>query len=217
MNTTETTTKTQKKPTKTPKKARKKVGRPRKKVTKKKVKANQKSGKKASTKKASTTTRLVTRRELALKLATHPATITKWENQGMPVAKLGRRGKPSYFDLDDVKSWRGEKERARAEGGELNLQQERARKERAQALVSEQTHAVRAGELMRADDVAETWYREISAVRSKLLSWRAVLEEQLARAYEVGGARALGEALSKEVNQLLTELSDGEHMAGASE
>ena len=42
---------------------------------------------------------LVTRRELADLLTLQPMTVTKWEQLGMPIAKRGRKGRPSLYAL----------------------------------------------------------------------------------------------------------------------
>ncbi len=168
------------------------VGRPRKKPAAKKPKK-----------------RLLTRRELAAKLGVYMDTITKWEKSGLPISEPGRPGQSTLYELRDVQKWRKDREKAAHENGSFNVQQERARKERAQALVAEQTLEVRSGELMRADDVADTWHKEIAAVRGKFLAWPATMSDQLGRAFELGGVRALEEKMTEGIHELLTELSEG--------
>ncbi len=95
---------------------------------------------------------LVTRRELAVERGVHMMTITKWEHEGMPIAERGRRGKPSRYSIPAVRAWLDHREEAARIGTSLDLVQERARKEHAQAILAEQTVAIRAGELVPRED-----------------------------------------------------------------
>lgn len=151
--------------------------------------------------------KLYTRKEIAAKFGVALGTVTKWEQAGLPVAKPGSRGTPSRFELAAVRKWRREREAAGRDTGAVDLVRERARKERAQAELAEQTIQVRAGELLLRADVEATWNKEISAVRAKLLSWPAVLSDQLGRAFELGGVLELEKRLQAAVEELLTELS----------
>lgn len=155
--------------------------------------------------------RLLTRKELAEKLGVVQDTITKWEQAGLPVAEPGSRGIASMFSLADVRKWKRNREKAAQQNGTVDLTRERARKERSQAELAEQTLAVRAGELVRASEVAETWAAEIAAVRSKLLSWPATLSDRVYRVAELEDVRGVEKVLTEAVEELLLELSTGKH------
>lgn len=176
-----------------------------------------KKAKKAPAKKVATRRRrLLTRIELSKRLEVYPDTISKWERAGLPVAEPGRRGLASLYDLAAVQKWRADREKAAKQNGTFDLQRERARKERAQALVAEQTLAVRAGELIPRAEVVQTWSKELAAIRSKLLAWPATLSDQIVRAAELGGVPAVEKLLQTAVEELLTELSTGKAQAEAS-
>ena len=160
--------------------------------------------------------KLITRRELAVVLNVHPMTVSKWEREGLPIAEVGRRGQASLDSVADTRKWIKARElkakaAAAGRGTVVDLTRERARKEKAQALVQEQTLAIRARELVPRAEVEEAWSKEVTAVRAKLLSWPATLSDQLHRAAELGGrtggARNIEEVLGRAVEELLHELS----------
>lgn len=151
--------------------------------------------------------KLLTRKELASKLGVVQGTITKWEQSGLPVAEPGRRGTASLFNFADVQKWRRQRDLDAKQNGTVDLTRERARKERAQALVAEQALQIRAGDLLVRSEVENVWTKAILGVRSKLLAWPATLAEQLGRAYELGGVRALEHKLVDAVHDLLTEFA----------
>lgn len=161
------------------------------------------------------TKRLVTRRELAEKLAVHMQTVTKWEQAGMPIEEPGRRGRASLYDLAAVQKWRRQREKDAQQNGTVDLTRERARKERAQALVAEQTLAVRAGELVPRSQVEEVWTAEIAAVRAKLLAWPSTLSDRVSRAGELEGFAGVEKSLAAAVEELLLELSGAKEESSA--
>ena len=154
-------------------------------------------------------TALVTRRELAAKFDVVMMTITKWEREGMPITERGRRGKPSRYSVPAVAAWLDQREEAARIGTSLDLVQERARKERAQAILAEQTVAIRAGELVPRAETERVWIAEIVAVRAKLLAWPATLSNQLHRERIRDGAAGLERVLKIAVDEVLLELSTG--------
>ena len=151
--------------------------------------------------------KVVTRRELAHRLGVVMQTITKWEQAGMPVVEPGRKGKPSLYSVVAVRAWLTAREKAVKQGKTVDLVKERARKERAQAILAEQTVAIRARELVPLDEVEKAWAAEVSAVRAKLLSWPGTLSGRLHREATVNGLRGLERALESAVDELLLELS----------
>lgn len=151
--------------------------------------------------------KLVNRRKLASILNVHMQTIMNWEQSGMPVSEPGRRGVPSLYSEADVKKWLTDREAAARDNGKLDVTQERARKERAQAILAEQTVAIRARELVPADQVVKAWSAEVSAVRAKLLSWPATISDSLLRAATLNKLQGVERVIKDAVEELLLELS----------
>lgn len=150
---------------------------------------------------------LLTRVDLADALNVHPMTITKWERQGMPIQERGRRGKPSMYSESAVRSWRAERDEAARNGGILDAVQERARKDRAQSLLAEQTLAIRARDLVPKDEVERAWSAEVAAVRTKLLAWPSTLSNRVFRAGTLDGLEGVERELQSAVEEALNELS----------
>ena len=156
-----------------------------------------------------TTRKLVTRRKLAELFAVHMQTVTKWEQEGMPIAVRGSRGRPTKYSESDVKEWLQAREEAAEQGLMLDPVQERARRERAQAILAEQTVAIRARELVPRAEVEKAWGAEVSAVRAKLLSWPATLSDRLYREGKLNGVSGIERTLKEAVYDLLLELTGG--------
>jgi phage terminase Nu1 subunit (DNA packaging protein) len=158
---------------------------------------------------------LLTRRQLAKVLGCHPQTLMGWEREGLPVARHGRRGVSSLFLERDARTWLEDREKRleAPQADKFNFMNDRARRERAQAQLAEQAHAIRARNLLPREEVERTWIAEISAVRAKLLSWPTTLADQLHRAGTLGGVAALERSLDEAVRQLLTELAEPEVVA----
>ena len=151
---------------------------------------------------------LLTRRELAGALNVHMMTVTKWERDGLPVAVHGRRGRPSRYREVDVRAWLQQREEAAKTTGNLDVAQERARKERAQAILAEQTYSIRARQLIPREEVERTWFAEVTAVRAKLLAWPTTHADQIARAVTLEGLPGVERLLNELVRQLLRELAE---------
>src|ERR1051325_7901283 len=124
---------------------------------------------------------LLTRRDLAAAPDVHMQTATKWERDGMPIAERGRKGKPSLYRLDDVRAWRAARDEAGATGQLFDVAQERARKERAQAILAEQTFAIRQRDLVPRQEGERGWSAEVAAVRAKLLALPTTLADAVHR------------------------------------
>lgn len=155
--------------------------------------------------------RLLTRRELAEALAVHMQTITKWERDGMPIAARGGRGRSTTYRVGDVELWRLQRDRAAtgATGaGGVDAAADRARRDRAQAELVEQTIAVRAKELLPRADVARVWAAEVAAIRALLLAWPTTIADRLARAATLEGVAGVEGVLNVEVRTVLNQLAD---------
>jgi phage terminase Nu1 subunit (DNA packaging protein) len=151
--------------------------------------------------------KLITRRELAQRLGVVMQTVTKWEQAGMPTAEPGRKGKPSLYSVTDVTQWLKDREKAARKNGTLDVAQERARKEKAQAILAEQTVAIRAKELLPLEQVAKEWAKEVSAVRAKLLSWPTTISDSIYREATLNGLEGVERVIRASVEELLLELS----------
>ena len=148
---------------------------------------------------------LLTRRELASTLNVVMSAVTKWEHAGLPIAERGRAGLPSRYRLAQVREWLAARETAARTSGP-NLAEERARKERAQAALTEQTRAIRAKEYLLAADVEKVWAAHVAAVRAKLLAVPATRADALHRAGVLDGVAGVEDALSAAMMEVLREL-----------
>lgn len=152
--------------------------------------------------------KLLTRKEAAARLGVHPQTILNWEKAGLVPDIRGRRGVASKFKLSTIKAWRDAQDLdARRELGESSPAAERAKRDRAQRKLLEQTYEVRARHLLPADEVRKVWSSHIAAVRSKILALPATATARLHRADKIGGQRGLGLELKTITNELLRELA----------
>jgi phage terminase Nu1 subunit (DNA packaging protein) len=150
---------------------------------------------------------MLTRPALAQALGVHPQTITKWERDGMPVAKRGARGTSSRYDRRAVETWLQAREQARQTSDVASLQLERARQARAQALVSLQIYQMRAKELLPKADVERVWAQHVAAVRAQLLTLPVTLADRLHHAAKTEGVAAVERILTEAVHDVLRELS----------
>ena len=151
----------------------------------------------------------MTRKQLAVDLGCDVRTTFKWEDEGMPVAQRGAGRRGSLYDLAACRRWVAARNAAAAQRpGATELATERARKERAQAIESEQRVALRAGQLLNRDDVEKAWASEVTAVRTKLLGLPAALADQLQRVAVTDGAPGVESVLDEAIRGVLREFSD---------
>lgn len=135
-------------------------------------------------------------------------TVTKWEARGMPVLQRGRRGKPSYYNLEACERWKADAERqAQSSQGSVDVAQERARRERAQAVLAEQTFQMRSSELLPRVEVERVWEAEVIAVRTKLLAIPPTFAERVYQAAVSDGIGGVERILAESVNDVLRELA----------
>lgn len=155
----------------------------------------------------------LTRRELAEAMHVVMMTVTKWEARGMPVLERGRPGKPSYYDLEACEQWKAAVEEQAKSTGTIDVAQERALRERAQAALANQTFQIRSGELLPRVEVERQWEAEILAVRTKLLQIAPTFAERVYQAAITDGIPGVERLLGACVDEVLRELSgvqDGE-------
>lgn len=153
---------------------------------------------------------LVTRRVLADRLGVHPMTVVKWEQDGAPVAQRGARGRASLYDPAAVVAWKAARDKAATERpeGHVDVAAERARKERAQAVLAEQTFAARARRLLPIDEVERVWAGEVAAVRSAILATYTTAADRLHRVAVTEGVAGVEAELRDLAYGLLRELAD---------
>jgi phage terminase Nu1 subunit (DNA packaging protein) len=164
---------------------------------------------------------LLTRLEVAYRLGVNPQTVTKWIEEGLPVAERGRGRRPSRYEEASVRRWVAAREKAiegqrpggRAPGGDgdaPNLIASRARKELAQAIEAEQRVALRAGKLIPVEEVDKLWSGQVAAIRARLLSWPTALSDRLHRVAVIEGPPGVERVLFEATHDALRELSGGE-------
>jgi phage terminase Nu1 subunit (DNA packaging protein) len=149
--------------------------------------------------------KLLDRQELAEAMGVIPGTITRWERDGMPVAKRAPRGKPSKFDLAAVREWR-EAVDAEAEAQTLSLSEERAKLAKRQREKLELEMRVRRGELVELATVSKEFADIATAVRTRLRAISTTVAPQLA-GLDAKAAEAL---LRTRIDDALRELARGE-------
>jgi phage terminase Nu1 subunit (DNA packaging protein) len=150
---------------------------------------------------------MLTRRDLATALGVHMQTVTKWERDGMPIARKGARGKPSRYDRSAVEAWLHARDNARQTSDVASLELERSRRERAQALLALQTYQMRAKELLPRAEVDRVWSQHVSAVRAKLLSLPVTLADRVHHAAKMDGVASVERILNEAVRDVLRELA----------
>jgi len=169
---------------------------------------------------ASDTLELLTRQELAYRLGVNPQTVTKWIEEGLPVAARGKGRRPSRYEEASVRRWVAAHEKATdgraptsgagskpANGVATNLVEARARKELAQAVEAEQRVAIRAAKLIPIEDVDQIWSTQVAAVRARLLAIPVALTDRVLRVGALEGAAAAERALQEAIYEALRELS----------
>lgn len=143
---------------------------------------------------------LVTRAQLAAALGVNPSTIAKWVAAGCPVAQRDRLGHARLFVRADVEAWRDTNaEDAHAVRGDLRLDQERAKKERALAELAELKIAVQRGALVAVDTVLQEGRLAFGNARDRFRVLPRLLVQRglLARAHEAAALAAVDEILAE--------------------
>jgi phage terminase Nu1 subunit (DNA packaging protein) len=149
---------------------------------------------------------LVDRRRLAALLGVVPLRITKWQADGLPVARRGARGKASLYHVGAVVRWYVS--RNARDDAPLSLGAERARLARAQALKVERENRRRAGELVEACDVQHEYADIAIAVKSRLRGIPSTLAPQIAAETQPAACQSL---MLAAIDDALRELARGVH------
>lgn len=151
---------------------------------------------------------MLTTRELAARIPCAVRTIAKWMDEGLPVEQRGRGGRPNKFNESAVRKWLAKYTAAQKPGVVGAVAQERARKERAQAILAEQTFQMRARKLLPVEEVEKLWSAEVTAVRAVILSSYTTHADRVHRAAILEGVVGVEEALKDLAHEVLRELSN---------
>lgn len=162
----------------------------------------------ADAEQGSSTPGLLTRRELAARMNVVMSAVTKWEQAGLPIAERGRPGKPTLYRQEDVQAWLVAREQGAGANGSLNVNQERARRERAQASLAEQTFQMRQRDLLPRVDVEKVWAAEVGAVRTRLMAIPTTIADRVMRIATLEGVEGVERELRDVVEDVLRELAD---------
>jgi hypothetical protein len=147
--------------------------------------------------------RLVGREQLALLAGHHPDEISRATKRGMPVLEPGAPGRSGVYDAVAALEWF----RARRGG---TAEAERARRDAAQAALTEQTVKARAKDLLPRGEVQREWARAFSAIKTGLLQVPPAEAEKLAQIAVEHGAAGVEARLEEVVRRVLTELATAE-------
>jgi phage terminase Nu1 subunit (DNA packaging protein) len=152
-------------------------------------------------------TTLLTRPELAKEHGVHPGTITRWERDGMPVAKRAARGRPTLFDKAEVAGWKTAVDQVAESGQARSLEQERAVLAHVQGERIMLQNAVRKGEVLEVAAVSAIVTEMFTAVKTNLLALPSAVAEELVSLAQAGGVRAVEHRLREAVTAALKQLS----------
>jgi phage terminase Nu1 subunit (DNA packaging protein) len=147
--------------------------------------------------------------KLADILGVTQTTLTMWQREGLPFAT--KRGRDNAYETSDVIDWLLKRERtklsrAATESGGIDIDHEKARKERALADKHEMDLSLRRGELLEASDVERVWLSRITAAKTRLMG----IPRKCAPAVVMVTAPADAEAIiEQEVRDALEELAKG--------
>jgi phage terminase Nu1 subunit (DNA packaging protein) len=151
---------------------------------------------------------LVDRRRLAALLGVVPLRISKWQADGLPVARRGARGRANLYDVGAVVRWRVS--RNARDDAPLSLGAERARLARAQAVKVEHENAIRRGEYTRNTDVQREYADIAVSVRNRLRAIPSAVAPQIVTA-AAGGPAPVAALLLARIDDALRELARGVH------
>jgi phage terminase Nu1 subunit (DNA packaging protein) len=155
---------------------------------------------------ASNASGLFTRRGIASAFGVHMQTVTGWEQEGMPIALRGARGRPSMYRLPDCIEWKTTRDvKALGGGEELSPQVEKALLDRKRREELELKILQRRGELVEVADVEREFEDCANAVKARL---RRIPDAVADRVLTAGGPHAVKALLLAEIDAALTELSE---------
>lgn len=151
---------------------------------------------------------LVTRKQLADIFGAHMQTITKWEQEGMPVETRGARGKPSLYRSKACIEWYGRREAARGsdDPAALSPQAQRALLDEKRREDLDLRIRLRKGELIEVDEAARDLANVAAATKARLRRIPDGVAHQLVTVAQQGPA-AVKTMLLTEIDEALRELA----------
>lgn len=151
---------------------------------------------------------LLTRRDLAAAFGVHMQTVTKWERDGLPIAELGRKGKPSRYLLPACIQWFINRELS-AKGVDTAAttpQQERALLDRQRREEIELRLQMRRGALVSAEEAARDLSDCANTVKARMRRIPDAIADRVLSVAE-HGPYAVKAILLKEIDEALSELA----------
>jgi len=112
------------------------------------------------------------------------------------------------FDPTACRAWADARAVTAVSGVGLDLVQERAKRERAQARLAEQTLAIRARTLIPQDEVDRAWASEVAAVKQILLSAESTHTDRICRSYELAGPEVVRREIRAMHREALMQFAD---------
>ena len=133
-----------------------------------------------------------------------PGTIDKWLDESPPLPRVyaGARGKPGLYLIPDCVAWFVARTEAKHGGPGLNPVEERAKKERAQKNLAEQTFKVRSRELLPVGEVERGLTAVVVAIKARLLAWQQTLADRIHRAATLEGLPGVEAILHEAVREV---------------
>ena len=168
--------------------------------------------KKARTSRSTPAFPFITRPQLALAFGKDARTIAKWLEEGLPVARRGKGGRPSLYHVRDCVTWVLARElhaRAPQQVGDatgLQPQLEHALLERRKREEIELKLQVRRGELVEIAAVRAEYADIATTVKARLRAIPTAVADQMIAAAAVGPV-AVRQLLAARIDQALRELA----------
>jgi phage terminase Nu1 subunit (DNA packaging protein) len=144
---------------------------------------------------------LVNKQRLQTILGRDHKTLLKWQKEGMPVEKQGKRGESSSYDTEKVIDWLIK----RANDTDSELERARIRSINAQADKTEIEVETMRGNLIPLEAMHGMWSDVLAAFRARILSIPSRLTPQLA---SIRDPKKIERLLKETHNEALQELAD---------
>ena len=150
--------------------------------------------------------RTLNKNEVAEFFGVHLSTVNTWVRKGCPVESKGTNGKDWRMDSKAVHEWREQLivDRLTPDTQGMDIEEARLRKVAAEAAMVELDLAVRKGELLEMDAIAELCGNDYANLRAKLLAMPYKLASQAVTISDTVEMTALIESLIVEALEELT-------------
>lgn len=146
---------------------------------------------------------IVNKQRLQAILGKDHKTILKWQKEGLPIEKEGKRGESTLFNTEKVIDWMVK----RASATDAELERARIRSINATAEKTELEVEEMKGNLIALDEMKGMWAKVLGAFRARVLSMPSRLTPQLAA---VRDPKKIEKLLKDTCYEALTELSEYE-------